>query len=541
MDVIYYICMFYEDKGYGGAENMVNEVEFKKANNYSLKCMRVTFIVLVIAWILNVLHIFIVDQTIMNNTLIGVAIFLSLGYVVKYVLGFEKVASNYIMLFLLVAMISFANSELAYHATLFMIFPMICSIAYTEKKYKSFTLVLTIGGFLLSVVGGYYWGLCDANTLVLTTTTSAKEAEALLAGNVTINTNIVNLILFFVFPRVMALVGFNAVLNYIKNTILEKMQKEQEGMQMAELLQKCESASEELVAMVGDVEENLGNSRRANEQIVLSARDTSADCDESRNQVVRIQESVSEMSEAIDGIYQNTKEMFKISEDITNHTLGFVKTMDVSVDSMHQIKETASQTGASISQLENGIDEITNFVGQISGISARTNLLALNASIEAARAGEQGRGFAVVADNVQQLAEQSKAASSSIQELVPKILAKLEGVKSINEQNRLSVEAGIDKILDAKSKAESLGDMQKNSITMTEQIVERSDKTRLYSEQVRNMALSLDELVSNFKSRADEIVGDANNEGEITGLTEESFARVKSIAEELLTLSHASL
>ena len=375
----------------------------------------------------------------------------------------------------------------------------------------------------------------------MTTTTSAKEAETLLAGTFTINTNLVNLMLFFAFPRIMALVAFNAVLNYIKNTLLEKTQKEQEGMQMAELLKKCESASEELVTMVGDVEENLENSRRANEQIVSSARDTSEDCDESRNQVVRIQESVSEMSEAIDGIYQNTKEMFKISEDVTNHTLGFVKTMDVAVDSMHQIKETANQTGESISQLENGIGEITNFVGQISGISAQTNLLALNASIEAARAGEQGRGFAVVAGNVQQLAEQSKAASNSIQELVPKILAKLEGVKSINEQNRLSVEAGIDKILDAKIKAESLGDMQKNSITMTEQIVERSDKTRSYSEQVRDMALSLDELVSNFKSRADEIVDDANNEGEITGLTEESFARVKSIAEELLTLSHASI
>lgn len=118
---------------------MVNEVEFKKANNYSLKCMRVTFIVMVIAWILNVLHVFIVDQAIMNNTLIGVVIFVTLGYVVKHVLGFEKAASNYIMLFLLVAMISFANLELAYHATLFMTFPMICSIAYTEKKYKTFT------------------------------------------------------------------------------------------------------------------------------------------------------------------------------------------------------------------------------------------------------------------------------------------------------------------------------------------------------------------------------------------------------------------
>ena len=58
---------------------------------------------------------------------------------------------------------------------------------------------------------------------------------------------------------------------------------------------------------------------------------------------------------------------------------------------------------------------------------------------------------------------------------------------------------------------------------------------------MRDMALSLDEIVSNFKSRADEIVDDANNEGEITGLTEESFARVKGIAEELLTLSHASI
>ena len=349
---------------------MVNEAEFKKANNYSLKCMCVTLIVLVIAWILNILHIFIVDQTIMNHALIGVVIFVALGYFVKYVLGFEKAVSNYIMIFLLVSMISFANMELAYHATLFMIFPMICSIVYTEKKYKTFTFVLTIGGFFLSVVGGYYWGLCDANTLILTTTNSARET--LLAGAFSINTNIINIILFFVFPRIMALVAFNAVLNYIKNTLLEKTKKEQEGMQMAELLKKCESASEELVTMVGDVEENLENSRCANEQIVSSARDTSADCDESRNQVVRIQESVSEMSEAIDGIYQNTKEMFQISEDVTNHTLGFIKTMDVAVDSMHQIKETANQTGVSISQLENGIDEITGFVGQISGTRRRT-------------------------------------------------------------------------------------------------------------------------------------------------------------------------
>lgn len=63
---------------------MANEAEFQKANHYSLKCMRVTLIVLVIVWILNVLHIFIVDQTIMNTALIGVVIFVALGHAVKW-------------------------------------------------------------------------------------------------------------------------------------------------------------------------------------------------------------------------------------------------------------------------------------------------------------------------------------------------------------------------------------------------------------------------------------------------------------------------
>ena len=332
---------------------MVNEIEFKKANNYSLKCMRVTFIVLVIAWILNVLHIFIVDQTIMNSALIGVTIFVLLGHAVKYVIGFEKAASNYIMLFLLVAMISFANMELAYHASLFMIFPMVTSIVYTEKKYKSFTFALTIGGFFLSVVGGYYWGLCDANKLLLTTTTSTKEAEALLAGTFNINTNLVNLILFFAFPRIMALVAFNAVLNYIKNTLLEKIQKEQEGMQMAELLKKCESASEELVTMVGNVEENLENSRRANEQIISSARDTSEDCDESRSQVVHIQERVSEMSEAIDGIYQNTKEIVALNIVCT-------RPKELTRESLRSLRLTLDREGFTTQQLNTAVSQMTN-------------------------------------------------------------------------------------------------------------------------------------------------------------------------------------
>ena len=56
---------------------MDNTADFKKANEYTLKCMRVSMIVMVTAWILNILNIFIIDQNIVNHSLFGVIAFIA--------------------------------------------------------------------------------------------------------------------------------------------------------------------------------------------------------------------------------------------------------------------------------------------------------------------------------------------------------------------------------------------------------------------------------------------------------------------------------
>lgn len=73
---------------------------------------------------------------------------------------------------------------------------------------------------------------------------------------------------------------------------------------------------------------------------------------------------------------------------------------------------------ARIRELAEAVSAIGSFAETISGIAARTQLLALNASIEAARAGDAGRGFAVVAQEVKALATQAATSTEAIRRQV---------------------------------------------------------------------------------------------------------------------------
>lgn len=224
--------------------------DYKKANKYTLKCMCVSLIVMVVAWTLNVLKIFIIDQVIMNRALIGVVISIVLAFLVRFILGFERPVSNYLMLFLFVGMITYCNMLLSYHVTLFMLFPMVCAILYNKTRYIRYTFTLVCLGFLGSVLIGYSIGLCDANMLVLTTSTHDKEATRLIAGNFEINSNYILLTLFFVVPRIMALLAFTSVIQYLKKSTQEKTLHEQESLHIAETERLSNQAKSQFLAQM---------------------------------------------------------------------------------------------------------------------------------------------------------------------------------------------------------------------------------------------------------------------------------------------------
>ncbi len=307
--------------------------------------------------------------------------------------------------------------------------------------------------------------------------------------------------------------------------------------QTAMIMEKCGSVSENLVETVNMLADDMSETEKAANVIVVSAKETLDNCAASIEHVASLQDTVNEMVNATDSINAKTEQMLDISDDICSHMENYVGQMDRAAESMRQIEASADMTKDSIHSLENVVAEITSFAGKLTEISDQTNLLALNAAIEAANAGEHGRGFSIVAENVRTLAEQSKISSSSISNVVGKILEMLNEVKKANARNIDSVDKGIAQISGAQAAAQELEQLQSDSRSKTEQIAEDSRQTGERSRQVREMAVQMKGITESSYAKANSIVSETDNQKRITSAASETFIHVNTIADELFALS----
>jgi methyl-accepting chemotaxis protein len=112
------------------------------------------------------------------------------------------------------------------------------------------------------------------------------------------------------------------------------------------------------------------------------------------------------------------------------------------ISGMEKIRENTQANTKKIKRLGDRSMEIAGIVKVIGDISAKTDMLALNASIEAARAGEQGRGFTVVAEQVRALADRTKTLTNQIEKLVNDIQKETGEAVAQMETQTQEVEAG---------------------------------------------------------------------------------------------------
>jgi methyl-accepting chemotaxis protein len=141
-------------------------------------------------------------------------------------------------------------------------------------------------------------------------------------------------------------------------------------------------------------------------------------CDANTEAVERGTMGISEMAQGANSVAKMSVDSADSLAKTTKISREAVQSVDSLVNSIGMVDTKTMENQKKIRELSNSVSEISNFMNVIASIADQTNLLALNAAIEAARAGDAGRGFAVVAEEVRKLAEESRNASKSVEELV---------------------------------------------------------------------------------------------------------------------------
>lgn len=152
------------------------------------------------------------------------------------------------------------------------------------------------------------------------------------------------------------------------------------------------------------------------------------------------------LSEDLEAVNAMTLATSEVSSQLKHSVLQNQEHLDRLSEKLERNYSQSLQVLERMTGLNGQMAKINGILSLIQQLSDHTNLLALNASIEAARAGEMGRGFSVVAEEVRKLAEQSKLATTEIQQIVSETSVMSQSVYDviqsvISEQDTLMSDA----------------------------------------------------------------------------------------------------
>lgn len=214
------------------------------ANNYVMSCFSVTILVYTAAFLLNLLGVFIIEQRLMIMGYIPSMIIYLVIYAVSKFVSFSNKKMKYFLMLSVILVFTIAGVTITYHVVLAMLLPFLYATLYSSKHIMRYVYVLTVICTFIIVYGGYYFGLCDANMVLLTNT---SMQEYVVNGQLMVtevnNSPFITLLIFFVMPRCLIYIAYMFVCSNIYNIVSGSLEKARLTDELEKAKTEAENAS----------------------------------------------------------------------------------------------------------------------------------------------------------------------------------------------------------------------------------------------------------------------------------------------------------
>ena len=198
------------------------------SNIHTLKGFFWIFVTILLLWLLTLVRIFIVDARIFTmaagvSAVMGIPVL----YIYKKV-DLSKHWVKYVFLTLICMISAVIAAFLSFHAVLIYVLPLLLAVQYRERMTLWITYVVNDVTMAVSMVTGFYHGICDLNMLLGSNHSRDWYMEQWMAGTLQfgIEPDPVFVILFYgALPRAVILLIFTIILRYISITSHEDAQR----------------------------------------------------------------------------------------------------------------------------------------------------------------------------------------------------------------------------------------------------------------------------------------------------------------------------
>ena len=195
-------------------------------NIFVFRMLLIWHLLYTFVYILNCLDVFIVDKAIFATGYLLSCVLLVVFIITLLVFGVDNACAKYLCISDAGFIVMITSSSLTYHMVIVAMLPIVIAGVYSSKHLSRFAFVWTLFNIALSTYVGYYFGVCDAN-MVLLTTTSLKHLQkdgVFLLNEVNKNPGL-TLFMYYVFPRSLIATGFYSVSNGVNKMLRRTIEK----------------------------------------------------------------------------------------------------------------------------------------------------------------------------------------------------------------------------------------------------------------------------------------------------------------------------